>query len=205
MLRVGLTGGYASGKSFVASELARLGCFLIYADALGHAALQPDGAAYRPTVDYFGPEILSPDGSIDRKKLAATVFASPDLLNKLSSFVHPAVFQMEEKLMAEFAAREPKGIAVVEAAILIETGRYSDFDRLILTACDLETQVSRGMHRDKLSREQVMARIEKQMPLEVKQRYAHYVIDTSGAKADTRRQVETVFFDLRRLAEMSVS
>jgi dephospho-CoA kinase len=205
MLKVGLTGGYASGKSFVAAELERLGCFLIYADALGHAALQPEGAAYRPTVDYFGPEILMPDGSIDRKKLAAAVFPSPELLDKLSGFVHPAVRQKEEELMAGFAAREPKGIAIVEAAILIETGRYSDFDKLILTACDLETQVTRGMHRDKLPREQVMARIEKQMPLEAKKRYAQYVIHTDGPKQDTLRQVETVFLDLRQLAEASAA
>jgi dephospho-CoA kinase len=203
MLKVGLTGGYASGKSFVAAELARRGCFLIYADALGHAALQPEGAAYRPAVDYFGPEILSPGGTIDRKKLAAKVFPSPDSLSKLTSFVHPAVFQMEEKLMAEFASREPCGIAVVEAAILIETGRYSDFDKLVLTECGLETQVTRGMLRDHLPREQVMARIEKQMPLAAKKRYAHYLINTDGAPQDTLRQVETLFVDLRQLAEAS--
>jgi dephospho-CoA kinase len=203
MLRVGLTGGYASGKSFVAAELARRGCFLIYADALGHAALQQDGAAYRPTVDYFGPGILTPEGAIDRKKLAATVFPSPDLLSKLTGFVHPAVFQMEEKLMAEFTSREPNGIAVVEAAILIETGRYSDFDKLILTECSLETQVSRGMLRDRLPREQVMARIEKQMPLEAKKRYAHFLINTDGTPQDTLRQVEMVFLQLRQLAEAS--
>jgi dephospho-CoA kinase len=201
MLRVGLTGGYASGKSFVAAELARRGCFLIYADALGHAALQPDGAAFRPTVDYFGPDILTPDGTIDRKRLAAKVFRSPDLLDTLTSFVHPAVFQMEEKLIAEFASREPHGIAVVEAAILVETGRYSGFDRLILTECGLETQVARGMLRDHLPREQVMARIEKQMPLAAKKRYAHYLINTDGAPQDTLWQVEAVFADLRQLAQ----
>jgi dephospho-CoA kinase len=201
MLKVGLTGGYASGKSFVAAELERLGCFLIYADALGHAALQPEGAAYRPALDYFGSEILAPDGTIDRKKLAATVFSSPDLLNTLNSFVHPVVRRRQEELMAEFAARQPRGIAVVEAAILIETGRYADFDQLILTACDLETQVARGMHRDHLTREQVMARIEKQMPLEAKKRYAQHVIDTSGPKPDTLRHVQAVFRELRQLAE----
>ena len=205
MLKVGLTGGYASGKSFVAGELQRLGCFVIYADALGHAALQPDGAAYRPAVDYFGQEILSADGTIDRKKLAATVFASPDLLQKLTGFVHPAVLQMEEDLLKEFAAREPTGIAVIEAAILIETGRYSAFDKLILTACSLDTQVARAMHRDNLPREQVMARIEKQMPLDAKKRYAQYVIDTDGPKQNTLRQVEAVFLDLRRAAEASQS
>ena len=205
MLKVGLTGGYASGKSFVAAELQRQGCLVIYADALGHAALRPDGAAYGPAVDYFGSEILLPDGTIDRKKLGVKVFQSSEQLSKLTEFVHPAVFQMEEKLMADFALRHPAGIAVVEAAILIETGRYSEFDKLILTACSLETQVKRGMLRDRLSREQVMARIEKQMPLEVKRSYAHYVIDTDGPKPNTLRQIKAVFLELQQLAEASSS
>jgi dephospho-CoA kinase len=205
MLKVGLTGGYASGKSFVAAELERLGCFVIYADALGHAALQPDGAAYGPAVDAFGPEILMPDGTIDRKKLAGLVFSSSGSLSKLASFVHPAVIQMEENLLAEFADRQPAGIVVIEAAILIETGRYSEFDKLVLTACGLETQVARGMLRDNLPREQVMARIEKQMPLEAKKCYAHYVIDTDGDPQHTLRQIKAVFIELQRLAEASLS
>ncbi len=205
MLKVGLTGGYASGKSFVAAELERLGCFVISADALGHAALRSDGAAYRPVVDSFGGEILDADGSINRKKLAALVFSSPELLQKLNGLVHPAVFRNEAELLESFAARRPSGIAVIEAAILIETGRYLTFDQLILTVCNLETQVARGMLRDHLSREQVMARIEKQMPLEAKKQYAHYLIDTDGPKPDTLRQVEAVFFQLREQAEASVS
>jgi dephospho-CoA kinase len=201
MLKAGLTGGYASGKSLVAAELERLGCHVIYADKLGHTVLAPDGAAYRPAVDLFGPGILSPDATIDRKNLAAVVFASPQLLEKLTALVHPAVFALEEKMLGDFAARDPAGIAVIEAAILIEAERHTLFDRLILTACSVETQIARGMKRDHLTREQVIARLEKQMPLEQKKRFAHYVIDTDGPKQDTFLQVENVFRDLRKVAE----
>ncbi|HMJ61797.1 MAG TPA: dephospho-CoA kinase [Bryobacteraceae bacterium] len=201
MLKVGLTGGYASGKSLVAAELERLGCHVIYADKLGHAVLAPDGAAYLAAVDLFGPDIVSPDASIDRKKLAAIVFASPHLLEKLTALVHPAVFALEERMLDDLAAQHPRGIAVIEAAILIEADRHTFFDRLILTACSVETQIARGMKRDLLTREQVIARLEKQMPLEQKKPFAHYVISTDGPKQATFSQVDAVFRDLEKLAE----
>lgn len=201
MLKVGLTGGYASGKSFVAAELERLGCYVIRADLLGHAVLEQGRAAYAPTVDTFGPDILSANREIDRKKLGAIVFQNPELLEKLNSFVHPAVIALEEEMLHSFKARDPHGIAVVEAAILIETGRDRAFDRLILTACDEETQIARGMKRDHASREQVLARLARQLPLGEKKRHAHYVVDTNGDKQATIRQVETIYSDLKRLAE----
>ena len=201
MIKVGLTGGYASGKSFVARELERLGCRLIYADQPGHAVLEPNGEAYAPTVEAFGPDILASDGSIDRKKLGAIVFQSPEQLETLSSFVHPAVFRLEERLLSEFAREHPHTIAVIEAAILIETGRYQVFDRLILTACSEEVQIARGMHRDGLTREQVLARLSKQMPLEEKKRYADYVIDTGGPKEQTLEHVRAIFAELKALEQ----
>jgi dephospho-CoA kinase len=201
MLRVGLTGGYASGKSFVAGELERLGCLVIRADLLGHAVLERGGAAYGPVVDAFGAEILSDGGAIDRKKLAGLVFDRPELLEKLNGFVHPAVIGMEEQIFQSFAAQQPQGIGVVEAAILIEAGRHLMFDRIILTACDEETQIARGMKRDHLTREQVKSRLARQLPLEEKKRHAHYVVDTSGEKQATVRQVEQVFSELKGLAE----
>ena len=201
MLKVGLTGGYATGKTFVAMEFERLGCHLIFADQLGHAVLQPGGEAYAPAVSLFGPEILLPDSSIDRKKLAAIVFNSPELLAKLNAIVHPAVFRLEEKMLAGFTRQDPQGIAILEAAILIETGRYAQCDKLIVTACDRETQIARGMKRDSLAREEVVARLSKQLSLEEKKRYADFVIDTSGTKEDTVKQVEKVFNDLKLLAE----
>lgn len=201
MLKVGLTGGYATGKSFVAKELERLGCFVIYADRLGHQVLERGGGAYAPTVQAFGPGVLAPDGSIDRKKLAAIVFPAPEALNTLSGFVHPAVFRLEEELLIGFERQNPAGIAVIEAAILIETGRYKLFDCLILTTCDEATQIRRGIERDGLTRQQVLSRMAQQMPLAEKKRFAHYVIETSGPNESTVRQVHDVYGELNRLAE----
>jgi dephospho-CoA kinase len=201
MIRVGLTGGYATGKSFVANELARLGCHVIYADDLGHAVLRGDGAAFQPVLKLFGEEILDEAGAIDRKKLAGIVFHSAVLLEKLTGIVHPAVFDLEERLLRNFQSEDPFGIAVVEAAILIETGRYALFDRVIVTACDKETQIERGMKRDHATREEVQARLAKQWPLEEKKKRAHFVIDTGGTKEDAIRQVKEVYLKLQELAK----
>lgn len=201
MLKVGLTGGYATGKSFVAEALEHLGCLVIYADRLGHAALQIGGAAYQSTVDAFGREILQPDGSIDRKLLGSRVFDSPGRLAQLNSFVHPAVFRLEEEMLEQWREEHPLGIAVIEAAILIETGRQAFFDRMIVTTCAEETQILRGMKRDHLSREEVLMRLARQMPFAEKAQYAHYVVDTNGAKENTLRQIDFMFRELKELAE----
>jgi len=201
MLKVGLTGGYATGKTSVARELQRLGCHLVLADQLGHSVLQPEGAAYAPVVEIFGREILSADSHIDRKRLASIVFNSPDRLAQLNALVHPAVFELERKMLADFEQQDAHGIAVLEAAILIETGRYLHCDKLIVTTCDQETQIARGMKRDGISREEILARLERQLSAEEKRRYADFVIDTSGNKDDTMKKVQRVFSELKRLAE----
>lgn len=200
MIRVGLTGGYATGKSFVAAELSRLGCFLIYADKLGHQVLEPDGEAYREVVDSFGKEILDAGGRIDRSALAGRVFGDATKLTKLTRIVHPAVFRLEERELQAFVARQPDGIAVIEAAILIETGRYKIFDRLILANCSEDLQIERGMKRDGLSTEQVRDRLKEQMPFSEKQSFAHYIVDTGGDPARTLQQVQTIYAELETLA-----
>jgi dephospho-CoA kinase len=199
MLKVGLTGGLACGKSFVGEELARLGCLLVEADELGHEALAPGGEAYAGVVREFGGEILLQSGEIDRHALAARVFGSPERLARLNALVHPPVMRRESELMAEFAARDPHGIAVVEAAILIETGSYHRFDRIILVTCREEQQVERAMRREGAARADIEARLARQMPLEEKRKFADFVIDTSGEKAETLRQTRDVYQALRRM------
>lgn len=201
MLKVGLTGGYASGKSFVALRLEQLGCRVIYADKLGHQVLEPPGEAYLPTLEAFGPGILAPDRRIDRKKLAAVVFADPERLQVLNNIVHPAVFHLEEDELAAWYVSHPNGIAVVEAAILIETGRYATFDRLIVTVCTREAQIARAMRRGGITVDQALARIERQLAAEEKVRYAHYVINTDGTEEQTTQQVNQIYDELKKLAE----
>ena len=199
MLKVGLTGGLASGKSFVGRSLADLGCFLIQADELGHQVIEPGGEAYQGVVTLFGKEILDSGGRIDRRRLATHVFADPQQLAKLNALVHPPVKARERALAAEFAREHPNGIAVTEAAILVETGSYRDYDRLIVAVCRPEQQIERSMERDGLSREEVLHRLSRQMPLEEKVKYADFIIDTSGSKENTLQQVRTVYQSLREL------
>ncbi len=138
-------------------------------------------------------------------RLASLVFEDRALLDALNAIVHPAVFRLEEKLIEQFAFEDPNGIAMVEAAILIETGRFKAFDRLIVVACDETTQIARGMKRDGILREEAMARIARQLPLKDKEAYAHYVINTSGAREETVQQVERIYRELRTLADTAVS
>ncbi len=168
---------------------------------LGHQVLEPTGEAYQPAIEIFGRGILGPDGRIDRKRLAAIVFADPERLQRLNSIVHPAVFHLEERELAAWGASHPTGIAVVEAAILIETGRYAIFDRLIVTTCTRETQITRAMRREGITREQALARIERQLPAEEKKRYAHYLVDTDGTEEQTTQQVNKIYNDLKTIAE----
>ena len=198
-LRVGLTGGLASGKTFVSEELERLGCFVVHADALGHAVLMPGGEAYDVTVREFGAGILNPDGTINRRLLAAAVFGQPERLERLNSFVHPPVRARTQRALADFFARAPDGIAVVEAAILIETGSWRNYNKLIVVVCTPEQQVERAMKRDGLTREEATARLARQMPLSEKVRYADYVIDTSGEKEHAIEQTRRVYRELRSL------
>jgi len=200
MLRVGLTGGLASGKTFVGHALRDLGCYLIEADELGHEVLLPGAEAYDAVIHAFGDEILDQDRHIDRHKLGELVFGQPELLAKLSSLVHPPVAQRQAQAMAGIAQADPAAIVVVEAAILVETGSYKKFDRLIVVVCTLEQQMERAMKRGAYTKQEVAARLSRQLPLEEKLRVANYVIDTSGTKENTLEQVRAVYGSLRSLS-----
>jgi dephospho-CoA kinase len=200
MLRVGLTGGLASGKSFVGHALRDLGCYLIEADELGHQVLLPGGEAYASVVHEFGEEILDQDGHIDRHRLGELVFGKPDLLAKLSALVHPPVAERQAKAIAAIAQSDPGAIVVVEAAILVETGSYKKFDKLIVVVCTPEQQMERALKRGAYTKEEVLARLSRQLPLEEKLRVADYVIDTSGMKQNTLEQVRSLYEKLGSLS-----
>jgi dephospho-CoA kinase len=199
VLRVGLTGGLACGKSFVGEALGQWGCHVLEVDRLGHEALLPGGEAYAAVAAEFGSSVIDADGHIDRRALAAEVFGKPDRLALLNGLVHPPVMRREEEWLARVRAEDPQGIAVVEAAILIETGSYRRFDRLIVVTCDVEQQVQRSIKRDGASREEAMARLGRQMPVAEKLKFADFVIDTSGTKEETVRQARAVYESLRRV------
>jgi dephospho-CoA kinase len=198
MLKVGLTGGIASGKSFVGQALAGWGCLVIQADEIGHQVLAPGGEAYGDVIREFGGGILAPDGSIDRRRLAGLVFHDPERLARLNAIVHPPVLRREAELADAFFARDAHGIVVVEAAILIETGNHRRFDQLILVFCAQEQQIDRALRREGAAEADIRARIGRQMPLEEKRKFADFVIDSSGTKEETLLQACAVYKTLRR-------
>ncbi|MBE0659052.1 MAG: dephospho-CoA kinase [Bryobacteraceae bacterium] len=199
MLRVGLTGGLATGKSHVGAYLEQMGCRLLKADELGHKALLRGGAAFEAVGSHFGAGVLDDAGEIDRKTLGALVFADPEKLAALNSIIHPVVIGAEEEWFEGVSTVDSEGIAVVEAAILIETGSYKRFDRIILTVCTREQQIERAIKRDGLSREEVEARLMRQMSLAEKRKFADYVVDTSGDKLATQLETRRVYEELRRV------
>jgi len=192
MLKVGLTGGMACGKSFVAGALGRLGCHVIEADDVGHEVLAPGGEAY--------DAVLATFGTTDRLRLAERVFSDPEQLEKLNTIVHPAVRARAARQFQEFGARDPHGVVIYVAAILIESGAYKEVDKIVVVSCTREQQIERAIDRPGATEAGVLARLERQMPLEKKREFADYIIDTSGDKEDTLRQTEIVYEDLRRLA-----
>ena len=183
--------------------LEGLGCCLIRMDELGHQALEPGGVAYQDVIGEFGDEVgdglVDSAGRINRRALGAYVFAHPDRLEQLNALIHPAVRARGKTLAEAFALQHPDGIAVTEAAILIETGSYKSYDRLVVAVCRPEQQIERAMRRDGLTREEVLDRLSRQIPLDAKRKYADYVIDTSGSKEETLAQTRAVYDSLRSL------
>jgi dephospho-CoA kinase len=201
MLNVGLTGGLASGKSVVGRQLEQLGCRVIRMDDLGHEVLKQGGEAYASVVAAFGPAILDPDGAINRRRLGQMVFGDPAQLARLNALVHPAIHARAAVLKREFSEGHPDGILVTEAAILIESGSYKDFDRLIVAACAPEQQIERALARGGLTRAEVLERMNRQLPIAEKKAYADFVVDTSGTEESTREQARAVYAQLRSLAQ----
>ncbi len=201
MLRVGLTGGLATGKSFVGRTLRDMGCHLVQADELGHQVLSPGGEAYGAVLAEFGDDLRTGTGEIDRRKLASLVFRQPDRLATLNALIHPHVIAREERFVEDAAQQDPSAIVVVEAAILVETGSYKRFQKLVLAVCTTEQQIARAMHRDGITREEAEFRLARQMPLEEKQKYADFVVDTSGTKEQTYGQVRELYRALREIEQ----
>lgn len=200
MLKVGLTGGIATGKTTVAKMFARRGCRLLYADAVAHDLMVPGQPAYDEIVRSFGEEILEEDGRIARPRLAAIAFADPGRLQQLNRILHPRAIVEIEKEFAQVARSDPKAIVILEAALLVEAGYHRKLDKLMVTWCRPEQQVERLMHDAGLAPAQAEQRLAAQLPAEEKRRYADYVIDCSGSLQATEAQVEKVFAELQRLS-----
>ena len=202
MLRVGLTGGVACGKTTVGQMLAARGAHFLQADTLAHRLYEPGEPVYQAVVERFGREILNGNGTIDRKQLANAAF--PDRIAELNAIVHPAVIDAQVRWMAECERADPHGIAVIEAALILEAGAAKDFDKLIVVTCGLEQKVARYAQRAKISLEEAAAEVERRSNAQLsdaeKASHADYVIDNSGSLDDTTRQLDPVWAELKHLA-----
>lgn len=210
MLKVGLTGGIAAGKSVVGEMFVALGAHLIQADAISHQLMQPGQAVYQEVVRHFGPGILNPDGAVNRARLAEAAFGAPGTnqtsrIQELNRIVHPAVIRRQEEWMQEVGRRDPRAIAVVEAALILEAGAAKDFDRLVVVTCLPEQRIQRwaarmGVDQDTAQRE-VTRRMAAQFPDEKKIEAGDYVIDNSGSLDETQKKVGQVYMELKREME----
>jgi dephospho-CoA kinase len=190
--RIALTGGIATGKSHVRAQFEAVGVPAIDADVLARRVVVPGTAGYDAVVRRFGGEVLNATGGLDRRALAAIVFADPAARRDLEAIIHPAVQQATDEW---FATLDPAThrFAIADIPLLYEVGRQGAFDAVIVVACDPETQVRRVMARDAVSETEARQRLAAQMPIEDKVRRAHYVIRTEGTIEDTNRQVNELF------------
>ena len=202
MLKVGLTGSIAVGKSFVLSVLAELGCHVLDADATARDVVAPGTLGLKAVVETLGRDFLNPDGSLDRAKLGAVVFADEAKREQLNSILHPFIIAGQDMRMREWEKKDPQGIAIVDAALMIESGGYRRFDKLLVVHCRPEVQLERLMSRDAITRDEAEQRIGAQMAQEEKKKYADFLIDSSESFESTRRQTEIVFEKLSALRRM---
>lgn len=196
VLRVGLTGGIATGKSEVGAVFREEGAFVVDADSLGHALMEPGTPGYEEILRDLGGDILTAEGRIDRQKLGAVVFQDPGARLRLERILHPKILAEERRLIQEYGLKSPGGIAVTQAALLVEAGVHKTYDRLVVTHCPSEIQVRRLKARDGIDEREAMDRIRAQGDPVSKIGQADYVIDTSGDLEETREKAREVYFSL---------
>ena len=200
-LLVGLTGGITTGKSTVAEVFRRLGCVIIDADGLAREVVVPGAPAHDDIVAAFGGGILRPDGTLDRQKLGAIVFAVPDAKKRLEAITHPRIRERFAEALAELEARDFAGIVIFDAPVMIESGNYTAMYRLVVVVTDAATQARRLTARDAVGAAEAEQRIGSQMPVAEKAKLADYVIDNSGDRettiAEARRVHAALLADLK--------
>jgi dephospho-CoA kinase len=199
MLKVGLTGSIAVGKTYVCGCFRELGAYVLDADQTAREVVEPGTNGLGLIVENFGGDVLQADGSLDRAKLGEIVFADAEKRQLLNSIVHPLVIEAQNAWLAEREAEDPDGIAIIDAALMIESGSYKRLNKLIVVWSNTAIQLQRLMLRNKLSAEDAKKRIDAQMPQDEKKRYADFLIDTSEGFDDTKRQTAEIYGQLKLL------
>ena len=203
MLKVGLTGGVACGKSSVGEMFVARGAHLIKADELAHQLMRPGQPVYEQILQHFGRDIVNEEGTINRQKLAEAAFGGARV-EELNRLVHPAVIAHQERWMQEEGGRHPGAVVIVEAALILEAGVQKRFDKLVVVTCRPEQKIARFAARQGISEDAARAEVARRQAAqrsdEEKVRAADFVIDNSGSMVDTERQVDAVFRELKQLA-----
>ncbi len=192
-LLVGLTGGIATGKSTVSAMFAHLGAKVIDADLLAREVVMPGQPALAEIVRTFGPEVLDADGRLDRKRLGAIVFSDSARRKRLEEITHPAIYARQQRILSVYEEEATEGVVLWDAALLVESGGYKKMDRLVVVLTDPATERARLMARDGMSEDEARGRMATQMPVPDKAALADYVIDNSGSRPETERQVRDVY------------
>ncbi|MCU1331018.1 MAG: coaE [Candidatus Angelobacter sp.] len=204
MLRVGLTGGVACGKSTVARMFADLGANIVDADIIAHELYRPGQEVLQQLVEHFGPEILKPDGELDRARLASLVFDG-GRVEELNRIVHPAIIRQQDQWMRALGEKDRYAVAIVEAALIFEAGVKDHFDRIMVVTCKPAQKIARFARRTSVSEDLARADVERrnkaQIPDEEKARRADFVIDNSGSVEESRHQVQRIYSELKVLAK----
>lgn len=200
MILVGLTGGIASGKSEASRIFKKLGAYIIDADEIAHALLEPNTPTWKKVVESFGTEILRPDQTIDRQRLGQMVFDDPKKLAVLNAILHPSVFAEKERRQKAIAQADPQAVVVFDVPLLIETRAHEWVDKVMVVTVDRNTQLKRLMERNGLSKQEAQKRIEAQMPLSEKAKYADYLIDGHESLSKIEAQIREIFRELKQLA-----
>lgn len=208
MLRVGLTGGVACGKSVIGEMFAKHAIKVIQADLVAHQLMQPGEPVYKEVVAHFGREVLNPDGTVNRPKLAEAAFGGgtgTSRIQELNRIVHPAVLARQDAWMDDIGRANNHAVAMVEAALILEAGARERFDKMVVVTCRPEQRVERLAKRMKIGPESARREVDRRMAAQLsddeKVKAADFVIDNSGSLDATEKQVATVAAELLRLAK----
>jgi len=199
MLRVGLTGSIGVGKSFVTSVFAELGSHVLDADQTAREVVASGTQGLRAVIAAFGTDVLSPDGSLDRGRLGSLVFADEQKRQLLNAILHPFIMAKQDEVMRQWEIEDPLGVGVIDAALMIESGGYKRFDKLVVVHCRPEIQLERLMTRNGLTLDEAKQRVKTQLSQEEKKKFADYLIDTSDGFDETRRRTMEVYEELLKL------
>lgn len=193
MLRVGLTGSIGVGKSFVTSVFSELGCHTLDADQTARQVVEKGSEGLAAVVQAFGPSALQEDGTLNRKQVGDLIFADPQKRELLNSILHPFIIAAQDEQMRIWEREDRQGIAIVDAALMIESGGYKRFDKMIVVHCRPEVQRQRLMARNSISAEEADRRINSQMPQTEKMKFADFLIDSSDGFESARKQTVEVY------------